>query len=86
MVWAIDFQFDSTADGIRFDIASMVDEHTRELLLDITARSINGEDLVTGIEAVIARRSVPVLIRSNSPPANEIMSSIVSGTGAPARS
>ena len=28
VVWAIDFQFDSTVDGHKFKIASMVDEHT----------------------------------------------------------
>ena len=42
VVWAIDFQHDSTADGRGFKIASMVDEHTRESLLDVTARSITG--------------------------------------------
>src|SRR4051794_24589899 len=35
VVWAIDFQFDSTIDGKAIKIASMVDEHTRESLLDL---------------------------------------------------
>jgi putative transposase len=54
VVWAIDFQFDSTADGIKFKIASMVDEHTSESLLDMTERSITGHGLVAGIADVIA--------------------------------
>jgi len=68
VVWAIDFQFDSTADGIGFKIASMVDEHTRESLLDITARSITGNDLVAAIDNIIAVRGVPVSIRCDNGP------------------
>jgi putative transposase len=33
VVWALDFQFDSTIDGKPIKIASMTDEHTRESLL-----------------------------------------------------
>ena len=33
VVWALDFQFDSTIDGKAIKIASMIDEHTRESLL-----------------------------------------------------
>jgi len=29
-VWAVDFQFDATADGRPIKIASIIDEHTRE--------------------------------------------------------
>jgi putative transposase len=68
VVWAIDFQFDSTADGIKFKIASMVDEHTRESLLDLTERSITGNDLVTALKRVVAVRGVPVLIRCDNGP------------------
>ena len=46
VVWAIDFQFDSTVDGKAIKIASMLDEHTRESLLNIVERSITGERLV----------------------------------------
>ena len=31
-VWAVDFQFDETADGRRLKLANIVDEHTREAL------------------------------------------------------
>ena len=34
VVWAIDFQFDSTIDGKAIKIASMIDEHTRYSLLN----------------------------------------------------
>ena len=68
VVWAIDFQFDSTRDGRMFKIASMVDEHTRESLLDITARSITGQDVVNAIDAVIAQRGAPLVIRADNGP------------------
>ena len=68
VVWAIDFQHDSTADGRKFKIASMVDEHTRESLLDITDRSITGKDLATSLKLVIAKRGLPVLIRCDNGP------------------
>jgi transposase InsO family protein len=68
VVWAIDFQFDSTHDGQRFKIASAVDEHTRESLLDIVARSITGEDLVAALTRLIAVRGRPVAIRADNGP------------------
>lgn len=39
VVWAIDFQSDSTTDGRKFKIASMVDEYTRQSVLNIVDRS-----------------------------------------------
>ncbi|WP_204805884.1 IS3 family transposase [Mycobacterium riyadhense] len=50
VVWAIDFQFDSTTDGKAIKIASMIDEHTRESLLNIVERSITAERLVAELE------------------------------------
>jgi putative transposase len=52
VVWAIDFQFDSTTDGKAIKIASMVDEHTRESLLHLVERSITAERLVVELEKV----------------------------------
>jgi hypothetical protein len=37
VVWAIDFQFDSTTDGKAIKTASMIDEHTRCSLLNISS-------------------------------------------------
>ena len=54
VVWAIDFQFDSTIDGKAIKIASMVDEHTRESLLHLVERSITAERLVDELEKVFA--------------------------------
>ena len=69
MVWALDFQFDSTIDGKAIKIASMVDEHTRESLLDMTERSITAEMLVDELQRVFTTAGGPpkVLRMDNGP-------------------
>ena len=69
VVWAIDFQFDSTIDGKAIKIASMIDEHTRCSLLHIVERSITAERLVTELEKVFATAGGPpqVLRMDNGP-------------------
>ena len=59
VVWAIDFQFDSTTDGKAIKIASMIDEHTRCSLLNVVERSITAERLVTELEAAFAAAGGP---------------------------
>src|SRR5262245_30364263 len=54
VVWALDFQFDSTIDGKAIKIASMIDEHTRESLLHLVDRSITAERLVDELEKAFA--------------------------------
>ncbi|MBF6303097.1 IS3 family transposase [Nocardia amamiensis] len=68
VVWALDFQFDSTIDGRAVKIASMVDEHTRESLLHLVERSITAERLVTGLEKVFAARGAPKVLRMDNGP------------------
>ena len=69
VVWAIDFQFDSTVDGKAIKIASMIDEHTRESLLNLVERSITGERLVAELTKVFAAHGGPpkVLRLDNGP-------------------
>ena len=50
-MWAIDFQFDETADGRRLKLANVVDEFTREALAIRVGRSCNADQLVEVIEA-----------------------------------
>jgi hypothetical protein len=45
VVWALDFQFDSTVDGKAIKICSMLDGHTRLSLMNIVERSITAERL-----------------------------------------
>jgi putative transposase len=69
VVWAIDFQFDSTIDGKAIKIASMLDEHTRVSLLHVVERSITGERLVIDLEKAFAAAGGPpkVLRMDNGP-------------------
>ncbi|MGY1994485.1 IS3 family transposase [Mycolicibacterium fortuitum] len=69
VVWAIDFQFDSTVDGKAIKIASMIDEHTRESLLNIVERSITADRLVDELKKVFAAAGGPpkVLRMDNGP-------------------
>ncbi|HEY4795523.1 MAG TPA: IS3 family transposase [Mycobacterium sp.] len=69
VVWAIDFQFDSTVDDKAVKIASMIDEHTRCSLLNIVERSITAERLVIELEGVFAAAGGPpkVLRMDNGP-------------------
>ncbi|MFP1155606.1 DDE-type integrase/transposase/recombinase [Mycobacterium sherrisii] len=69
VVWAIDFQFDSTTDGKAIKIASMIDEHTRESLMNIVERSITAERLVTELEtAFMVAGGPPKVLRMDNGP------------------
>jgi putative transposase len=68
VVWAIDFQFDSTIDGKAVKIASMLDEHTRESLLHLVERSITAHRLVIELEEVFAVHGVPMVLRMDNGP------------------
>ena len=62
VVWALDFQFDSTIDGKAVKIASMPDEHTRESLLNIVERSITAERLIEDLERSFAAAGGPPMV------------------------
>jgi len=59
VVWAIDFQFDSTVDAKAIKIASVIDEHTRCSLLHLVERSITAERLVVELESAFATAGGP---------------------------
>ena len=76
VVWAIDFQFDSTVDGMAIKIASMIDEHTRVSLLHIVERSITAERLVAELEkAFVAAGGPPRVLRVDNGP--ELVSQVL---------
>jgi putative transposase len=68
VVWAIDFQFDSLRCGTPVKLASMVNEHTRESLLDITDRSITAEKVIDYMKKIIAKRGLPKVLRCDNGP------------------
>jgi putative transposase len=68
-VWALDFQFDQTADGRVLKLLNVVDEHTREALAMLTARSITADATVDTLEQVVLDRgSAPEYIRCDNGP------------------
>lgn len=50
-VWALDYQFDQTADGRILKLLNIVDEHTREELGGLVERRIDADRTVPCLEA-----------------------------------
>jgi putative transposase len=67
-VWALDFQFDETADARRLKLLNVVDEYTREALAMRVGRSCSADDVVTTIEALVAERGAPAHLRVDNGP------------------
>jgi putative transposase len=67
-VWAIDFQFDETADGRRLKLANIVDEHTREALAMRVGRTCTADDLVEVLAGLVAVRGAPEQLRMDNGP------------------
>ena len=65
-VWAIDFQFDETAD--RLKLCNIVDEHTREALAMRVGRTCDADGVVAVIEALVAERGAPEHLRMDNGP------------------
>ena len=69
VVWAIDFQYDSTTDGRPIKILSAVDEHTRECLGGLVERSVTAERLANELDVIVADRGVaPRVLRLDNGP------------------
>jgi putative transposase len=67
-VWAIDFQFDETANGRRVKLANIVDEHTREALAMRVGRTCTADDLVEVLAGLVAARGAPEHLRMDNGP------------------
>lgn len=67
-VWAVDFQFDETADYRRLKLANIVDEFTRESLAMEVDRSITADHLIDILERLIVRHGAPVHLRMDNGP------------------
>lgn len=67
-VWAIDYQFDETADWRRLKFTNIVDEFTREALATEVSRSSTSDDLVEIIERLVAERGAPTYLRMDNGP------------------
>lgn len=67
-VWALDFQFDQTADGRVLKLLNIVDEFTREALAMHVARSIDSDQTVRVLEQLAAQRGTPEHVRCDNGP------------------
>lgn len=67
-VWSWDFVEDQTENGTRFRVLTLIDEHTRECLAVHVDWSIRAVDVITAVEAAMARYGVPTHLRSDNGP------------------
>jgi len=67
-VWAVDFQFDATTDGRPIKIVSIIDEHTRECLGGLVARSITADVLIDELDRLATSRGYPAVLRCDNGP------------------
>jgi putative transposase len=67
-VWALDFQFDQTADGRVLKLLHVVDEFTREALEILVARRIDADATVAVLERLVGERGAPEHVRCDNGP------------------
>ena len=67
-VWSWDFVEDQTENGTRFRVLTLIDEHTRECLAVHGDWSIRAVDVITVVEAAMARYGAPSHLRSDNGP------------------
>ncbi len=69
VLWALDFQFDTLADGRAIKMLNVIDEFTREALAIEVDRSIDADHVVAVLDRLVtARGSAPVYVRFDNGP------------------
>ncbi len=63
VLWALDFQFDTTEDGRTLKMLNVIDEFTRECLAIEVARTIDADGVVTVLDRLAAERGTPAYLR-----------------------
>ncbi len=67
-VWALDYQFDVTAQGRTLKLLHITDEFTRESLSDLVAYSIDADRTVDVLDRLVDQRGAPAFIRCDNGP------------------
>ena len=67
-VWSYDFMQDRTHNGIMFRILNVIDEHSRECLLAVAARSFTHRYVMKHLTDLFCEKGVPVHLRSDNGP------------------
>ena len=68
VVWALDFQFDTTTDGRTLKLLHVVDEHTREAHEILVRRTIDADEVVAVLDRLTPRHGAPGFIRMDNGP------------------
>lgn len=63
VLWALDFQFDTTEDGRTIKMLNVIDEYTRECLAIEVARSIDADGVVNVLDRLAALHGPPAYLR-----------------------
>ena len=71
-VWALDFQFDQTADGRALKLLNIVDEFTREALEMLVERNIDSDTVIATLDRLVSERGAPEHLRMDFVPRNKI--------------
>ena len=56
VIWAMDFRFDTTADGRQIKLLNVIDEFTRECLAIEVDRSINADHVTNVLDRIMLQR------------------------------
>lgn len=64
--WSLDFVSDALADGRRFRLLCIVDDHSREALAVVADTSLSGQRVTRELDALISRRGKPGMIVSDN--------------------
>ncbi len=67
-LWAMDFQFDTTADGRTLKLLNIVDEYTRECPAIVVDRSIDADKVVATLDRLALERGTPAFVRFDNGP------------------
>ena len=68
VIWAMDFQFDTTADGRTLKLLNVIDEFTREALAIEVDRSIDADGSVDVLDRLASTHGAPTYVRFDNGP------------------
>ena len=68
VLWALDFQFDQTADARTLKLLNVIDEYTRECPAIVVDRNIDADKVVATLDRIAAERGAPARLRFDNGP------------------
>src|SRR6476646_1428890 len=68
VIWAMDFQFDTTADGRTLKMLNVIDEFTREALAIEVDRHIDADGVVDVLDRLALAHGAPHYVRFDNGP------------------